>query len=132
VVSAIGRGLAWLVEIGVPILYVVAIVLITRGVAEEGDLLIFLGACTVTAIGMTVSVKLHDYGRDHHLRMSARILVRFGPLLLMTALVYSMAWATKSTAVILGWFAGLLVWLLGMRVSSIREAVRGRAGKQAQ
>jgi hypothetical protein len=131
-VSAIGRGFAWLVEIGFPILYLVAIVAITRWVAEEGGLPPFLGICTVTVIGMVVRGKLLDDGRDHHLRMSARILVRFGPLLLLTASMYSMAWATKSTAVVLGWFAGLLVWLLGMRVFSIREAVRGRAGKQAE
>jgi hypothetical protein len=126
-----GRGLAWLVEYGGGVLFLVAAVLITRGVVEEGGLLIFLGACTVTVIGMAVSVKLHDYRRDQRLRMGARILVRFGPLLLMTALVYLMGWATKSPAVISGWFVGLLVWLLGMRVLSIRELIRGRAGKQA-
>ena len=101
-VSAIGRGLAWLVEIGVPILYVVAIVVITRWVAEEGSLLLFLGTCSVTVIGMIVSGKLHDYGRDHPLRMGARILVHFGPVLLLTAVVYSIAWATRSTAVVSG------------------------------
>jgi hypothetical protein len=130
--GAVGRGLAWLVEIGVPILYVVAIVAITRGVAEEGGLLLFLGTCTVTVIGMIVSGKTHDYGRDHHPRMGARILVRFGPVLLLTVVVYSIAWATKSTAAISGWFVGYLVWSLGMRAWFLRETVRGRAGKQAQ
>jgi hypothetical protein len=120
------------VEYGGGVLFLVAIVVITRGVAEEGGLPLFLGICTVTVIGMTVSGKLHDYCRDHHLTMGARLLVRFGPLLLMTAFVYSMVWATRPTPVISGWFAGLLVWLLGMRVLSIREAVRGRAGKQAE
>jgi hypothetical protein len=128
----IGRGVGWLIEIGVPILYVVAILLITRGVAEEGGLLLFLGISTVTAIGMSINLKLHDYGRDHHLRMGARILVRFGPLLLLTALVYSMALVTNSTAVISGWFVGLLVWLLGRSVLSIRETIRGRADKQGR
>ena len=130
-VSAIGRGLAWLVEIGVPILYVVAIVAITRWVAEEGSLLLFLGTCTVTVIGMTVSQRLPDNRGHHPMPLGARILVRFGPILLLTALVYSMAWATRSTAVVSGWFVGLLVWLLSIKMVFIRELIRGRAGKQA-
>lgn len=131
-VSAIGRGLGWLVDIGLPILYVVAIVAITRGVAEEGGLLLFLGICTVTVITMSVNMKFWNHGPEHAWRMGARILVPFGLNILLAALVFWVAWATRPTPAISGWGTGLLVWWLGMRVLSIREAVRGRAGKQAE
>jgi hypothetical protein len=111
---------------------VVGIVAMTRWVAEEGGLPLFLATCTVTVIGMTVGQRLHDYGRHHPMPLGARILVHFGPVLLLTAVVYSIAWATTSTAVIPGWFVGLLVWLLSIRMVFIRELIRGRAGKQAQ
>ena len=128
--GVVGRALASLVEIGFGILLFVAIVLITRWVAEDGDLLIFLLMITITVAWMIVSFKLHDFGREHRLRRAARILAHLALLSIFGALWYGVAWVTKSRAVVSGSFVGLLVWSLGMRLLPIREMIRRRAEKQ--
>jgi hypothetical protein len=130
-VGVVGRALAYLVEIGSGILLVVAIAALTLWVAEDGGVLIFLAMCPIGVAWMIIDAKVHDYAREHDLRMGPRILVHLGLILLSAALLYPVvAWATKPSAVISGMLVGFLVWSLGMSLSSIRETVRRRTGKQ--
>jgi hypothetical protein len=78
---ATARGVAWFVEIAYGVLLVVALVVITAEVGRDGRLLILLGTCTFTVIGMIVNRKLYEYSSDHRWGLGRRvILFVFGPI----------------------------------------------------